>query len=200
MPVAERLPEALAARVRLVVLDVDGVLTDGGVYIGQTRSGEAVELKRFDTMDQLGAKMLVWSGLAVALVSGRPSDASKLRAAELGVPYHAAPGGYKLGIVEMLIAEQGIGWGEVACVCDDLADLPILRRAGLPVAVANAAPEVRAVAAWQTSREGGAGAVREFAEALLGARGEWAGLVADYCRAREQAAPAAEPAAEPGHG
>jgi 3-deoxy-D-manno-octulosonate 8-phosphate phosphatase (KDO 8-P phosphatase) len=83
------------------------------------------------------------------------------------------------------MAAHGVGWDEVACVCDDLADLPLLRRAGLAVAVANAAPEVRATAHWQTRRSGGRGAVREFAEALLAARGEWAGLVADYCAARE---------------
>jgi 3-deoxy-D-manno-octulosonate 8-phosphate phosphatase (KDO 8-P phosphatase) len=183
--VREPLSRSLAERVRLVVLDVDGVMTDGGVYIGETADGTAVELKRFDTMDQLGAKMLVWAGLPVVLVSGRPSDATKLRAAELGVPYHAGPGGHKLPILERLLEEHGVGWDAVACVCDDLADLPILRRAGLPVAVANAAPEVRAAARWCTARRGGHGAVREFAEALLGARGAWAPLVREYCRARE---------------
>jgi 3-deoxy-D-manno-octulosonate 8-phosphate phosphatase (KDO 8-P phosphatase) len=71
-------------------------------------------------------------------------------------------------------------------VADDLADLPVMRRAGLPVAVANAAPEIRAVARWRTGREGGDGAVREFAEALLGARGEWDRLVEAYCRSRER--------------
>jgi 3-deoxy-D-manno-octulosonate 8-phosphate phosphatase (KDO 8-P phosphatase) len=182
----------LARRVRLVVLDVDGVMTDGGVYIGQTRGGEAIELKRFDTMDQLGAKMLVWSGLEVVLVSGRASHATKLRAEELGVAYHEGPGGHKLHIVQRLIEERGITWDDVACVCDDLADLPILRRAGLPVAVANAAPEVSAVARWRTSRTGGRGAVREFAEALLTARGEWAELVDAYCAERERVEPAVE--------
>jgi 3-deoxy-D-manno-octulosonate 8-phosphate phosphatase (KDO 8-P phosphatase) len=195
--VFDGIPRELAGRVRLVVLDVDGVMTDGGVYIGQTRDGTAVELKRFDTMDQLGVKMLVWAGLHVALVSGRPSEATRLRAEELGVPYHAGPGGHKVQIVEALLAEYGVGWSATACVCDDLADLPILHRAGLPVAVANAADEVKAVAQWQTRRSGGRGAVREFAEALLTARGEWARLVADYRQAREPGqAPAGSAAAD----
>jgi 3-deoxy-D-manno-octulosonate 8-phosphate phosphatase (KDO 8-P phosphatase) len=188
----EVMPVELARRVRLVILDVDGVMTDGGVYIGQTRSGEAIELKRFDTMDQLGVKMLVWSGLPVVLVSGRASHATKLRAEELGVDYHEGPGGHKLAIVERLLAQHGASWDVTACVCDDLADLPVLRRAGLAVAVADAAPEVKAAAHWQTRRGGGRGAVREFAEALLGARGEWARLVDEYCAAREGAA--ADPA------
>jgi 3-deoxy-D-manno-octulosonate 8-phosphate phosphatase (KDO 8-P phosphatase) len=182
---SELLPPDLARRTRFVVLDVDGVMTDGGVYIGQTRDGTPIELKRFDTHDQLGAKMLVWSGLEVTLLSGRPSEATRLRAGELGVPYHEGPGGHKLPVLERLLAELGVSWEETACVCDDLADLPILRRCGLPVAVANAVDEVKAEAAWQTRRPGGRGAVREFAESLLKARGEWAGLVASYCSARE---------------
>jgi 3-deoxy-D-manno-octulosonate 8-phosphate phosphatase (KDO 8-P phosphatase) len=181
----ERMPRALAAKIRLVVLDVDGVMTDGGVYIGQTREGMALEVKRFDTMDQLGAKMLVWSGLQVILLSGRASEATRLRAEELGVPYHEGPGGHKLPVLERLLGEMGVAWSETACVCDDLADLPILGRCGLPVAVANAADEVKAVAQWQTQRRGGRGAVREFAESLLSARGEWSRLVAEYRRARE---------------
>lgn len=84
-----------------------------------------------------------------------------------------------------LLERHGAGWPEVAFMSDDLADLPVLRRAALPVAVANAVPEVKAEARWRTRRHGGRGAVREFAEALLRARGEWDGLVRDYCEALE---------------
>jgi len=174
-----------ALPVRLVVLDVDGVLTDGGVYMGATADGVSVELKRFEITDQLGIKMMVWSGIEVALVSGRVSAANRLRARELDIPCFEGPGGHKLAIVEKLQAELGVGWPETATVCDDLADLPIFRRAGLAVAVANAVAEVRAVAHWVTSRRGGHGAVREFAEALLRARGEWDTMVEQYCRERE---------------
>ena len=179
------LPTDRARRIRLVVLDVDGVLTDGGVYLGATADGTAVELKRFEITDQLGIKLLMQAGMQVAFVSGRVSAANRLRAAELGVACHEGPGGHKLGIVEGLIAEHGLAWEGVACVCDDLADMAILRRAGLAVAVANAVPEVHAVAHWTTHRDGGHGAVREFAEALLRSRGEWSQLLEAYYRERD---------------
>ena len=181
---ADAIDAQRAGAVRVVVLDVDGVLTDNGIYLGET-GGERVELKRFDIMDGLGIKMLQWAGLRVVLVSGRESPATTLRARELGVESRQVGGGYKLGVIEEVLAESDADWDTLAVVADDLADLPILRRAGLPVAVANAAPELRAEAAWVTGRPGGSGAVREFAEVLLGARGQWAGLVKAYVHSRE---------------
>ena len=180
----DAIPAAVAQRIALVVLDVDGVLTDGGIYLGRTAAGETLELKRFEITDQLGIKLLVWAGLQVVFVSGRVSAASQARAEELGIECHHGPGGHKLDIVERLHAETGTGWEATACICDDLADLPILQRAALPVAVANAVPEVRAAARWQTTRSGGNGAVREFAEALLRARGEYATRIDEYVRER----------------
>ncbi len=182
---SEPLSRAAAQRIRLVALDVDGVLTDGGLYMGATAQGEAVELKRFEITDGLGIKMLVWGGLEVALVSGRVSPANRRRAEELGIPCYEEDGGFKLAVLERLHAQHGVSWIETACVCDDLADLPVLRRAGLAVAVANAVPEVRASAHWITHRSGGRGAVREFAEALLRARGQWGKLVERYVAQRE---------------
>ena len=178
------IPEATARRIRLVVLDVDGVMTDGGIYLGM--SGEdAVELKRFDVQDGLGVRMLVNAGIHVAIVSGRVSEATELRAAELGIEdVYQDAGARKVPVLEKLLAARGVGWGEVALLGDDLADLAPLRRVGLAATVANGVLEVRRVAAWQSSREGGRGAVREFAEALLRARGEWEGLVDEYCRER----------------
>ncbi|HSJ16036.1 MAG TPA: HAD hydrolase family protein [Longimicrobiales bacterium] len=181
---SETIPAPLARRIRLVVLDVDGVMTDGGIYMGRTEAGETVELKRFEITDQLGVKLLDWAGFQVVFVSGRVSAASRARADELGIACYEGPGGHKLEIVERLHRDAGIGWDETACVCDDLADLPILARAALPVAVSNAVPEVRAVAAWQTRRRGGDGAVREFAEALLRARGEYVTRIEAYVRER----------------
>lgn len=184
--VAEPIPSDRARRVRVVVLDVDGVLTDNGVLMGSTDAGEAVELKRFNIMDGLGIRMLEWAGLKVVLVSGRESPATTRRAAELGVECRQVAGGYKVPLVASILEEAGASWDELAAVADDLADLPVVGRAGLPVAVANAAPEVRAEAAWVTSRSGGDGAVREFAETLLKARGEWSTLVAAYRRSRDE--------------
>ena len=169
----------------MVVLDVDGVLTDGGLYIGSTRGGEAVELKRFDVQDGIGVRMLDNAGIHVAIVSGRVSVATDLRAAELGIEdVYQDAGARKMPVLEKLLAARGVGWGEVALLGDDLADLPVLRRVGLAATVANGVLEVRRVATWQSSREGGRGAVREFAEALLRARGQWDGLVEEYRRAR----------------
>lgn len=174
-----------ARQVQVVVLDVDGVLTDNGIYLGAA-AGERVELKRFHIMDGLGIKMLQWAGLRVVLVSGRESPATTLRADELGVESRQVAGGFKVGVVREILDESGVDWAALAVLADDLADLPVMRRAGLPVAVANAAPELRAEAAWVTDRPGGEGAVREFAETLLGARGQWAELVEAYVRSREE--------------
>jgi len=172
----------VAGRIRLVVLDVDGVLTDGGVYVGARPGQDAIELKRFDIQDGLGIKMLRWAGIEVAIVSGRVSEATSWRAAELGIDEcHQDPGAKKLPIVQKMLDDRGLGWDEAAMVGDDLADLPILERVALPVAVSNAVPEVHAVSRWTTGVPGGRGAVREFARALLTARGEWDRLVRQYC-------------------
>jgi len=179
------IPRDLARRIRLVALDVDGVLTDNGVYIGALETGAQVELKRFDIQDGLGIGLLKRAGIEVVLVSGRYSPATEVRAKELGIECHQTPGGRKLPAFLELLERHAVTWDEVAFVGDDLADLPILRRVALPVAVSNGVAEVRGVALWTTSRPGGAGAVREFAEALLQARGEWAARVEEYCRDRE---------------
>ena len=177
----------VADSIRLVVLDVDGVLTDGGVYIGARPGEEALEFKRFDIQDGIGVKMLRRAGIDVAIVSGRVSEATALRAVELGVDEcHQDPGAKKLPIVQKMLDDRGLGWDATAMVGDDLADLPILERVALPVAVANAVPEVHAVSCWTTEVPGGRGAVREFARALLTARGEWDRLVREYCDARSK--------------
>lgn len=178
-----------AQRVRLLGLDVDGVLTDNGVYIGPL-AGDRVELKRFDIQDGLGLILLQTAGLPVVWVSGRSSEATALRAAELRVvELLQVPGPRKAAAFEQLLGRRGIGWEEVAYVGDDLADLPILRRVGLPIAVANAVTEVKHAAAYVTQATGGHGAVREVVELLLRARGEWAEILERYFT--EQAAGAA---------
>lgn len=183
---AEAIPAEVARRIRLVCLDVDGVLTDGGVYLGATDDGARVETKRFDITDGLGIRLLQDAGITVAIVTGRESHAVRLRAAELRIAEcHQDASAAKLPIVRGMLDRLGIGWDETAFVGDDLPDLPLLTRVGLPVAVGNAAVEVKAQAAWRAHRTGGRGAVREFAEALLSARGEWASTVARYVADRE---------------
>jgi 3-deoxy-D-manno-octulosonate 8-phosphate phosphatase (KDO 8-P phosphatase) len=186
--VPEAIDAELARRIRLVVLDVDGVLTDGGLYLGATASGEPVELKRFDIQDGLGVQMMQMAGLRVCIVTGRVSEAVRMRARELGIDdLHQDGTADKLTAVAALLERHGAGWDEVAFLGDDIPDLVVLRRVGLPAVVGNATGAARASAAWRGTREGGRGAVREFAEALLVARGEWAEVVEAYVRERETA-------------
>ena len=174
---------ALARRVRLVGFDVDGTMTDGGLYLG-TADGGRVELKRFDIQDGLGVKLLRDAGLKTVMITGRAGDAARLRAVELKVDEFVVSGGQKLRAFEPLLARHEVAWPEACFVADDLNDLPILTRCGLAVAVANAAPEVKAAAQFVTTKGGGHGAVREFAETFLKARGQWNGLVGTYLRER----------------
>lgn len=175
----------VASRIRLVILDVDGVLTDGGIYLGYNDAGGRIEMKRFEITDGLGIRFLKDAGIQVAIVTGRESMAVQFRAEELGIDEcHQDAKARKLPIVENMLERLDISWDEVAFIGDDLADLPVMRRAGLAATVSNGVPEIQAIATWRGHRKGGEGAVREFAEALLKERGEWAGLVEAYERGR----------------
>jgi 3-deoxy-D-manno-octulosonate 8-phosphate phosphatase (KDO 8-P phosphatase) len=182
----ESIPSELAKKIGLVVLDVDGVLTDGGVYMGGDRGQVGnLEMKRFDVQDGLGIRFLQWAGITVAIVSGRVSKATEIRARELDiVECHQDGGAQKVRAIEGILKRTGLSWDQVAMLGDDLPDLAVLKKAGLPAVVANATEEVLKVAVWQGQKHGGQGAVREFCEALLKARGEWDGLVEDYVRDR----------------
>jgi len=179
------IPAEVASRIRLVVLDVDGVLTDAGVYLGVGENGFPAEFKRFDIQDGLAFGLLRAAGIELAIVSGRVSEATAIRARELGIAEcHQDPGARKLPVVRAILDRLGLDWAEAAMVGDDLPDIPVMRRVGLPVAVRNAVPEVRREVLWTTRRRGGRGAVREFAQALLSARGQWNSVVEDYVRTR----------------
>lgn len=174
------LDAALARRIRLLALDVDGVLTDNAVFIGEV-DGRRVEFKRFDIQDGLGMTLLRDSGIDVAWVSGRHSEATAMRARELRVAtVHQDHPSTKVPMLEALIAERGMEWNEVAFVGDDLADIGVLEKVGLPIAVANARDEIKAMCHVITSASGGHGAVREVIELLLKSRGEWDSAVARY--------------------
>ncbi len=174
----------VARRIRLVGFDVDGTMTDGGLYIGEG-GGRPLELKRFDIQDGVGVHLLRAAGLLVAVVTGRAGEAARIRAGELDVDEFAAEGGgRKLPAFDAMLQRRKVRWDEACFIGDDLPDLPLLRRVALPVAVANACREVAEAARFKTSLAGGHGAVREFAEALLRSRGEWDGVVRTYLRER----------------
>lgn len=184
-PATNPIPEHLARRVRLVIFDVDGVLTDGGIYIGQRAGGGApVELKRFLAQDGLGMKMLAWAGLEVVAISGRESPATDLRMAELGIACHQVPGAYKLPVARRILERSRIGWSETAMLADDLPDVSVFRKAGLRAAVRNAYPPVSDMAHWRSRLAGGKGAAREFTDALLAARGELDAVAKRYVAER----------------
>ncbi len=165
-----------ARSVRLALFDVDGVLTDGRLYYGP--AGEA--MKVFNTLDGHGLKMLARSGVATGLLSGRRSEAAAARARELGMSHVMLGEEDKLGPFERLRAQLGLEASQCAFVGDDLPDAPVLARCGLAVAVANAVPEIRAIAHLVTQAAGGAGAVREFCEFLMRAQGTLDGAAARH--------------------
>jgi 3-deoxy-D-manno-octulosonate 8-phosphate phosphatase (KDO 8-P phosphatase) len=174
----------LAGRIRLLGLDVDGVITDNSVYLGLV-GGERVEFKQFDIQDGLAMGLARRTGLLIAWVSGRHSDATTLRATELRIDEVIQDrGARKVPVMTEMLLRLGIGWEEVAFLGDDLADIPVLRRVGLPMAVANAVPEVKSLASYTTLARGGHGAVREAIEALLQAQGRWNEAVRGYLEDR----------------
>jgi 3-deoxy-D-manno-octulosonate 8-phosphate phosphatase (KDO 8-P phosphatase) len=164
------------------------VLTDGGIYLGDV-NGARMEFKRFDILDGLGIKMLQLAGIEVAIITGRVSDAVALRAKELAITdvvqdVHAR----KLPALRKLLAAKGIEERDVAFVGDDLPDLAVLRVVGLPAVVANCTADVAQLGI-RLTRKGGHGAIREFAELLLRARGDWDALVEAYVKSRSEEAP-----------
>jgi 3-deoxy-D-manno-octulosonate 8-phosphate phosphatase (KDO 8-P phosphatase) len=172
----------VARRVRLVGFDVDGTMTDGGLYIGAA-GAQPAELKRFDIQDGLGVHLLRAAGLVVVILTGRGGDAARLRAEELKVDEFAAEtGARKLPAFEAMLQRHAARWEEACFIGDDLPDVPLLRRVALPVAVANACREAKDAARHTTAAAGGHGAIREFAEAFLTARGVWTDLVRTYLR------------------
>lgn len=190
-----RIPSALAHQIRVVGLDVDGVLTDGGVYLGSTRpqarhggspsNPAPFELKRFDIQDGVGIQLLKDAGITLVIITGRVSDSVAMRAAELGITHVVQDArAQKLSALTQLLTQLECTLDECAFVGDDLPDLAVLRAVGLPVAVGNAVTEVRRAATLQLHARGGFGAIREFAEALLMARQEWDVRVEAYVAAR----------------
>ena len=167
---------AKASGIRVLLLDVDGVLTDGGLYFG----AEGELFKRFNTLDGHGLKMLQRAGITPAVVTGRGSAALRARLAALGIVHARYDIDDKAPAAEAILADLGLHWDQAAVMGDDWPDLPMMLRAALACAPANAHPEVRSRAHLVTRLGGGAGAVREVCDLLLQANGQYAALLAAY--------------------
>lgn len=165
-----------ACDVRLLAMDVDGVLTRGDIHYTDT----GLEIKTFNIQDGLGIALAGKAGLVTAIVTGRVSPAVERRAEELGVTYLLQGCRDKSAAIRRLLADTGLSVGQVAFMGDDLNDIPGFREAGWKVAVANASPELKMLADYVTTREGGRGAVREVIEVILQSQGKWENAVSMF--------------------
>ncbi len=165
-----------AQKIKMAIFDVDGVLTDGHIYI----SNEGVESKMFNIQDGLGLKLLLQCGIQIAIISGLESKAVSIRLQKLGITQIYQGINNKLSVYEEILEKNGLGNEQVAYVGDDLIDLALMRRVGLAVAVANARTIVKENAHWCTQSKGGHGAAREFCDWLLQAQNNWEKALSFY--------------------
>ena len=170
----------LAAQVRLLLMDVDGVMTDGHLYNVPDANGNMVETKGFDSQDGISLQWLSWKGFKTGVISGRVSPATETRAKQCKMSYVYQGHIEKIPILEEILADCGIPAQQVAYIGDDLTDVVIMNRVGLGIATANARPEVKRCAKHVTTASGGSGAVREVVELLLRAHGYWDELLDKY--------------------
>ena len=166
------LAQGTVGGMRAAIFDVDGVLTDGSLYIGD--QGEM--FKAFSVLDGQGMKLLVAAGIVPIVITGRDSFAVRQRVADLGLPHAAFGAKDKLSVAQAKLLELGLDWPDVAVIGDDWPDLPLLLRAGFSAAPPNAHAEVRAVVDHVTTLGGGCGAAREFCDLLLVASGRYGAL------------------------
>jgi 3-deoxy-D-manno-octulosonate 8-phosphate phosphatase (KDO 8-P phosphatase) len=170
--------QARLANIKLFLCDVDGVMSDGSIFIGGKQ-----EVKQFDIQDGLGLVLLRRAGIKTGWVSSRPSPATALRATELRITFLVQQKDRlgKTAAIEKILEQEKLNWDDVCYVGDDIVDLGPLAKAGVGVAVANAVAEARAAADFTTRAAGGHGAVREVVEMVLKAQGKWDAIVAAYC-------------------
>jgi 3-deoxy-D-manno-octulosonate 8-phosphate phosphatase (KDO 8-P phosphatase) len=179
-PLREEELRNLAAGIKLLLMDVDGVMTDGRLFLVPDMDGNMVETKGFDSQDGIALKWLTWSNIKVGVISGRESPATAERARQVNMAYVFQGHIEKIPVYEQILADAKVRSGEVAYIGDDLTDVVIMRRVGLSFATANARTEVKRVANAVTAAPGGSGAVREVIELLLKSQGAWDGLLKKY--------------------
>lgn len=168
--------DAKLAKIKLLLLDVDGILTDGRIIY----DNQGNELKAFDVKDGHGLKMLQRAGIKIGIITGRQSEVVTRRAAELGIDILFQKALTKLDPYREILAAEGLVDEQVAYMGDDVVDLPILRRVGFSATVADAVPDVKPLVDYVTTRCGGRGAVREVCDLLLRASGQWDVLTERY--------------------
>jgi 3-deoxy-D-manno-octulosonate 8-phosphate phosphatase (KDO 8-P phosphatase) len=188
MEVAKRgkkIPKKLAKRaeqILVLLMDVDGTLTDGSVTLLSQSDGSALELKNFNAHDGQGLTLAVTAGLRTGVITGRASAALRRRCKELDIEFVYEKQGHKVAAYEDVLRKTGAKESEVAFLGDDLPDLTVMQRVGLAAAVHNAAPEVRRAAHFTTKADGGKGAARELVELILKSKGIWDEMI-DKARA-----------------
>jgi 3-deoxy-D-manno-octulosonate 8-phosphate phosphatase (KDO 8-P phosphatase) len=170
----------LASRIKLLLMDVDGVLTDGRLYNVPGPDGQMVETKGFDSQDGIALQWLNWKGIKTGVISGRVSPATVERAKQTKITYVYQGHTEKIPIFEEILSDAKLEPSQVAYIGDDLTDAIVMRRVGLPVATANAREEVKRHACYVTSQPGGQGAVREVIELILKAQGLWDDILKKY--------------------
>ena len=169
-----------AANVRLLLMDVDGVLTNGKLYNVPGPEGKMYETKGFDSQDGIGLQWLSWKGILTGVISGRLSPATEERARQVKMKYVYQGHIEKIPILDEILADAGIDSTQVAYIGDDFTDVVIMRRVGLAIATANARAEVKQAAHYVTEKCGGDGAVREVVEMLLKAQIHWDEILSHY--------------------
>ena len=172
--------DSLASKIKLLLMDVDGVLTDGRIYNIPDPEGKMVETKGFDSQDGIALHWASWKGIRTGVISGRNSPATVERARQCNMTYVYQGHIEKIPILEEILAKAGVDRSEAAYIGDDFTDVPIMRRVGFAVATANARPEAKAAAHYVTRAPGGDGAVREAIEVILKAQGLWGEILKHY--------------------
>jgi 3-deoxy-D-manno-octulosonate 8-phosphate phosphatase (KDO 8-P phosphatase) len=169
-----------AARIKLLLMDVDGVLTDGRLINLPAPDGSMFETKAFDSQDGIALQWLSWHGIATGVISGRVSPATAERARQVNMRYVYQGHTEKIPILEQIARDSGVPLAHIAYAGDDLTDVVVMHRVGLAIATANARPEVKRAAHHVTAAAGGQGAVREIVELLLQAQGLWSDILKKY--------------------
>ncbi len=175
----------LASRIKLLLMDVDGVLTDSKLYCVPDREGKMVETKGFDSQDGIALQWLQWNNIRTGVISGRVSPATEERARQCKMNYVYQGHIEKIPILHEILADAKVEPSQVAYIGDDLTDIVIMRRVGLGIATANARKEVKRAAHYTTQAIGGQGAVREVIELILNSQGLWDALLIKYEADRE---------------